>query len=395
MQVAYKTFADVAAKGSLFVITIVAARRLSPFAFGVFGLGTTLGWILSVVADFGIQMHLARAVARAPHAAGTLLLRWRRVRVFTTIASIAVLVLTAGWRAGAGMAIPLVGFAAAYAITGMVEFCSYFYRGLSRSDIESTLTIGQRSATLLLALGVLLWRPDVTWLAMAFLLPAIVTALAALRIAGRVGAAAAADIAPGVAPDDAFMRDIFPIGVGIVLSALYFRIDVLLVELWAGTEAVARYNAVFRLIDALRLFPAAVMAVVLPALCAATSLRTLARVAAGVTAFGAGAAAVLASTAGWLVPAVFGAPYASAAPAFRILAMALPLLSLNLALTHQLVAWNRQRAYAGICAASLVVNVALNAWLIPALSIDGAAWATLGTECCVTGGCAAALWVYS
>jgi O-antigen/teichoic acid export membrane protein len=391
MQVAYKTFADVAAKSSLFVITIVAARRLSPFAFGVFGLGTTLGWILSVVADFGIQMHLARAVAHAPHAAGTLLTRWRRVRVFTTIASIAALVLVVGWRADGGMAIPLVGFAAAYAITGLVEFCSYFCRGLSRSDIESTLTIGQRAATLVLGLGVLVCRPDVTWLAVAFLLPAIVTAFAAFGIAGRVGAAAA----PEVRPADAFMRDVFPIGVGIVLSALYFRIDVLLVELWAGTEAVARYNAVFRLIDALRLFPAAVMAVVLPALCAATSLRTLARVAAGVTAFGVCAAAVLAATAGWLVPAVFGAPYASAAPAFRILAMALPLLSLNLALTHQLVAWNRQRAYAGICAASLVVNVALNAWLIPALSIDGAAWATLGTEFCVTSGCAAALWVQS
>ena len=44
---------------------------------------------------------------------------------------------------------------------------------------------------------------------------------------------------------------------GIVLSALYFRIDVFLVQLWSGTEAVALYNAVFRLVEALRLFPAA------------------------------------------------------------------------------------------------------------------------------------------
>jgi O-antigen/teichoic acid export membrane protein len=130
-------------------------------------------------------------------------------------------------------------------------------------------------------------------------------------------------------------------------------------------------------------------------LCTATTLWTLARVATGVTAFAVCAAAVLASSADWLIPAVFGAPYASAAPAFRILALTLPLLALNLALTHQLVAWNRQRAYAAICAASLVVNIGLNAWLIPALSIDGAAWATLGTEFCVTGGCAAALWVHS
>src|SRR5213079_1858632 len=53
-----------------------------------------------------------------------------------------------------------------------------------------------------------------------------------------------------------FRRDVWPIGAGIVLSALYFRIDVFLVQLWSGTEAVAMYNAVFRLVEALRLFPA-------------------------------------------------------------------------------------------------------------------------------------------
>jgi len=37
------------------------------------------------------------------------------------------------------------------------------------------------------------------------------------------------------------------------------------------------------------------------------------------------------------------------------------------------------------------VNLALNARLIPGLSIDGAAWATLGTEVFLTAGCAVAL----
>ena len=78
--IAYKVVADVAGKGSLLLITLVAARRLSPWSFGVFGLGTALGWLLSVVADFGIQMHVARAVAQAPDAAASLLARWWRVR---------------------------------------------------------------------------------------------------------------------------------------------------------------------------------------------------------------------------------------------------------------------------------------------------------------------------
>ena len=64
--IGYKAFADVAGKGSIFVITVVAARRLTADAFGVFSLASTVGWLLAVATDCGIQLHVARAVARAP-----------------------------------------------------------------------------------------------------------------------------------------------------------------------------------------------------------------------------------------------------------------------------------------------------------------------------------------
>src|SRR5207302_9153314 len=88
---------------------------------------------------------------------------------------------------------------------------------------------------------------------------------------------------------------------------------------------------------------------------------------------------------------IYQARYAAAVPAFRILLLSFPLMAANMALTHQLVGWDGQRAYAALCAVALVVNLALNARLIPALSIDGAAWATLGTEVFLTAGCAIAL----
>jgi O-antigen/teichoic acid export membrane protein len=393
--VAYKTIADTAGKGSLFLITIVAARRLSPSDFGAFGLGTTLGWMLSVVTDFGVQMHLARAVARTPHAAPELLRGWWRVRVVTTMVGLAAIVTALlALRVRAQLAVPVALFAAVYSATGLVELLNYFYRGISRTDVESTLTIAQRAATLALGMAVLVWRPDVSLLAGAMLAPVVGTLTWSAAFAGRVASDVASqhpEASASALPRDEFARDVLPIGIGLVLSALYFRIDVLLVELWAGIEAVASYNSVFRLIDALRLVPAAVLAVVLPSLCRADDLRPLARVAAAVTLFGVATAIVLWVGATSIVSIVFGARYAGAAGAFRVLALSFPLLCLNFALTHQLVGWHRQRAYAVICACALAVNLALNAWLIPALSIQGAAWATLGTELCVTAGCLAAL----
>jgi O-antigen/teichoic acid export membrane protein len=287
--------------------------------------------------------------------------------------------------------------ALAYACNGLVEFLHYFYRGLSRSDVESSLTLSQRGGTLVLGLAALAWSPDVTVLALAMLVPAFATLVVSLRIAARLGAVNAprgvpytSTTTPG-ATSAVFRRDVWPIGVGIVLSALYFRIDVFLVQRWSGTEAVALYNAVFRLVEALRLFPAAVVAVMLPALCRAPDPRPLMRVALPLTGAAIAVSVLLWVTADSLIPLVYGAPYAPAVPAFRILLLALPLLALNLALTHQLIGWSGQRLYATICALALAVNLALNARLIPAMSIDGAAWATLGTEAFLTLGCAVAL----
>ena len=134
------------------------------------------------------------------------------------------------------------------------------------------------------------------------------------------------------------------------------------------------------------------LAVVLPSLVRAADLRPLARVAAPMTAAATVASAVLWAAAGWLIPLIYGARFAPAVPAFRVLALCLPLLSLNYALTHQLVSWDGQRAYAGLCAVALLINVALNARLIPLWSIEGAAWATLSTEIFLTAGCTIALW---
>src|ERR1700730_17303909 len=192
-----------------------------------------------------------------------------------------------------------------YICSGLVEVLHYFYRGLSRSDVESSLTLWQRGGTLTFGLIALAWRPDVTVLAVAMLVPVIVTLACSLRIAARLGAEVVAaqgpEVAQGFSPAissspatlHVFRRDVWPIGAGIVLSALYFRIDVFLVQLWSGTESVALYNAVFRLVEALRLFPAAVLAVMLPSLVRSGDLRPLTRIASVVTGFAVAATGVL------------------------------------------------------------------------------------------------------
>jgi O-antigen/teichoic acid export membrane protein len=392
-RVAYRAFSDVAGKGAFFVITLLAARRLSQNAFGVFSLATTIGWMAAVAADFGIQLHLARAVAQRPEAASTLLASWLRIRLWT--AGVAVVAVTGGLAvvaAPADLAAAIVLYTMVYVTSGLVELLHYFYRGLSRTDVESTIVIAQRSATLLLAVAVLIWWPGVIPLAFALLVPVVVTVIYSARLARRLAERTRArPAAPGDRPATFRLMDVLPIGAGIVLSALYFRIDVFLIDAWAGTEAVALYNAVFRLVEALRLFPAAVVAVALPVLFRATTRQPLLKTA---SLLATGAMVVTIApwrAATWLIPLLYGARYAAAVPAFRILLLSFPLMSLNYALTHQLIGWHGHRTYAALCGVALAANVTINARLIPAIGITGAAWTAVWTEGVMTVGCALAL----
>jgi O-antigen/teichoic acid export membrane protein len=396
--VLYRAFSDAAGKGAFLLITVLAARLLTRGEFGLFSLGTTLGWLAGVAADAGVQLHVARAIAQQPERAATIVVAWGRLRVATTGAAAVAIgggLLLAGVSADA--AFPLLAFATLYLINGLVEFFYYVFRGFGRSDLESSLTLAQRLSTLAVAALVLAWYRDLVLLAAAMVAPAVVTLTVAARHAARLAQPSertgreAAERATLAELWPAFRREALPIGIGVLLSALYFRIDILLLELWAGIDAVALYNAVFRLIEALRLFPAAVLAVALPDLCRAETGAPAFRLSAGLAAFGAVVAAALIGIGPWLVPAIYGAAYSAAVPAFQILAAAFPLMAVNFALTHQLVGWHRHRAYAMIGAGALVFNVVMNARLIPALSLTGAAWATLWTEVFLTAGCLLAL----
>jgi O-antigen/teichoic acid export membrane protein len=394
--VAYRAVSDAIGKAAFLIITVLAARRLSPEEFGVFAIGTTVGWIAVVASDFGLQLHLARAVSATPAAALHLLRRWLGVRVAAALGALVVVSIGLSVVGSGATALPIALFALGYLAAGVVEFLHHFYRGLSRTDIESTLTISLRLATLAAASLVLWLRPEPTVLAVSMLAAPLLMAAYSVRLAFQL----ASSMSPQRVdvPQDRlaeFAREIAPIGAGILLSALYFRIDVFLLQAWQGIETVGLYNAVFRLIEAARLFPAAALAVALPMLVRAGHAATVIRLSSALTAFGVVFAAAVWATSDFLVHLLYGPGYAEAVPAFRILAASFPLMSLNYALTHQLIAWNGQRAYAVLCLEALGFNVALNAYLIPSLSLAGAAWATLWTEALLTVGCLGALIVLS
>ena len=388
-RIVLKGTADAAGKAVTLVITVAAARTLVADAFGVMALAMATGWLLGVATDAGLSMHLAREAARGS-ADRRFLVEVLRLRAgLAYVAATLIVFLTPAivpphWK----MQFALVVFAQLTA--AIVDTIAHYFRGVQRSEIESVIHASHRLATLALGLVVLTWWPRLDFLGAAMLLPALAAMLVSIALAWRLSRSAISNQQPAISASS-FVRDILPLGAAIFISALYFRIDLYFLERWHGLEAVGGYNAVFRLVEAMRLLPAAVMAVTFPLLVQSTDTRLVQRL--GGALAGAGFAmaplGVIAST--LIVTTIYGAPFAYAAPAFAMLSLSLPLFFLNYALTHQVIGWDGQRAYLLIATLALAANIVANIALVPAHGMIGAAIATLLTEVAVTAGCVTSL----
>ena len=394
-RIVTKGVADVAGKAVTLVITAVAARTLVADAFGVLALAMATGWLLGVATDAGLSMHLARETARHRDRGRQLLIETLRLRAglayvaATMIAFFTPQIVPPHWK----MQFALVVFAQ---LTGaVIETVAHYFRGMERSEIEAAIHAAHRFTTLALALIVLWWWPRLDYLGAAMLVPAVIALLVSIGIAWRLSAPAGRESEtrrePFLTPSG-FARNVLPLGLGVLVSALYFRVDVYFVERWQGLEAVGGYNAVFRLVEAMRLVPAAVMAVTFPMLVQTTDTRLVQKLGGALTVAGIVLAVICAFGASVIVPLVYGRPYLYTAQAFSILALALPLFFLNYALTHQVIGWDGQRAYLLIATLALIGNVIANLALVPSQGIVGAAIATVLTEVVVTAGCVYALW---
>ncbi len=388
--IGYRTFAEVIGRLCAFAVVILAARTLPTAEFGIFSLAWTSGWLISILGDLGLQIHLTRQVALHPESADRIfrqLLIPRLLLVGTLLAASAG---TVWMTVPASLQLPVLAIVTSHLLVNLLEFFNHLFRGLERSHWEASLNLLLRSSALALAALLVFSRPGLAAFGIALQVSAWISLSAAAWLTFRQVSLAASRAERGFwRPPRLWsqLRGIGPIGLGILLSALYFRLDIFVLEAFWGSRSVGLYSAVFRLVDASRLFPAAAMAVVFPLLCRPGRELVFRQTMAGL-----GALSVVLAVGGWwladeVVTVFFGKKFLETAPVFQLLLLSLPLFFLNFVLTHRLIADGMQRAFAWICAGGLLSSVALTLLLVPGFSLEGAAWACFLREGLISGAC--------
>jgi O-antigen/teichoic acid export membrane protein len=369
----------------LLILFIVTGRRLGDVEFGKFSFALALGTIFETLMDFGLHQVTIRAVARDRSNAIELLHHTLGIKLMWTTAALLALVATATvlrpeWDVRL----------ACYLLGGSLVLRSYMLtirgvlQGLERFGWDSIVVVADRAILLVFGLAVLMAGGGLRELAIAFVVArGVALALAAWMTHSQLGGV-------GLRYDRAIWRDLqikaLPLGFFLVVLNLYSYVDGVMLGVMRGDVETGLYTAAYRVYEGLSYAPSVIASVLTPRLSALfVSDRARHRKLAlaglgGSIALAAAIGVVVYALATPLMTLLFGEDFRPAASPFRILCLGLAFVFAIWVLHAVAISVNRERLLLTTGIIGLVVNVAVNLYLIPHYGANGAAIATVTGE---------------
>jgi exopolysaccharide production protein ExoY len=412
-------FAYLLPRLATFAAAVVAARVLGAAEFGAYGAAAALAVILSIVSTLGMMQLLIRDLAQAPGDAPRLMGAANAAKTGSNLVMLGALaVLAIGvLRYPPEVVAATLLLGVSYAIGSYGENLGAYFQSVERMEIwmQAQAILGVVTG----ALGVVLvvGTRSMVW-------------FCAAPVVGQMGAVAwlllrappSVRTARGASwPEIRRLLDsLLPFAAAFVVLTAYYKVDILLVEGWRGSGEAGLYAAAYKFVDvgqalalvfATAVYPRLARMATPAAMATPASVATPATPGAGITPDGHVPPYSWASTravellvlggipaAGllWLlreplVWVLFGEEFIASAPVLGFLAPVIPVLALNVLGTFILAAAGRMGAVAGLYASGLVLNLGLNALMIPVLGARGAALAMLVSEAVLAVGMLAVL----
>ena len=359
---------------------MLVARELGASAFGSFSYALAFGLLLGTVIAWGFDAEILRRGSTDPAALDVVL---GQALLLRTAHAVPVLVLggVVGvvTRPTAEAAQTLLLVLLACVLDGYGDSGRSAATAREQPGRAAVALVAQRVSACLLAVAALAAGGGVVAVSGAYLLSSVVGQVALGVLLRRLG------VRPRLRPDGPALRrtwrSTFLLGVDTVLAMALFRIDAVMLGALADDAAVAAYAVAYRLMETVLFVTWAVSRSLFPAMARAGGGPALLRV--GETAVSvAGALLVpygvlLLVDGGELLRLLFGAEYGGdSVTALRLLAFAPLVFAAAYYASYLLLVQRRNRGILVSTVVAVVLNIALNLALIPALGARGAAAAT-------------------
>lgn len=377
-SVAALTAGEVVNKGARFAATVVLARSLALDDFGLLNVGIAVAGILFVASGLGLPETGGRDVSVTPSRAGevvNLVLGGRLV----TLGALAIPVLLVV-AATASEDLPAICIAIAMALM-LATSVEWLLRGLERMGSVAAANAAGGGVVLAGAVVIVSSRPTAEVALIIFVAGEATVALITLMAAGLPRLPR-----PSLAGLRLALRRSWPLGASVlVVYSYYANLDTILLSMTRSAEEAGLYSAPYRLFLALNVIGTFAAYALMPRIARAVergpeadrqAMQFLTHALVPLAGYGLVVLGAMEIGRTDVLRLLFGATFSGQDNVLLILCMAVPWYSVAFPVGYALIARDANRRFFAGAAVAGVLNLALNAALIPPFGTVGAAIAT-------------------
>lgn len=365
-----------------FFIGAWIARYFGPEEYGLISFVVAFAGLFSFLSALGVDGIINRELVSHPEKRDELLGTGLRMRLWgagLAFVATAIVALLAG---GSDIAkVLIIFYAFGFFLQAPFILITFFYSQVkAKQAIKAQLLAAIISSALKVVL--ILLGGGVTWLIAVFVLDSLWQAIFLIKLYKEQGFKL---ITWRFKPELArkLWHDSWPLMLSSAAAVIYLRIDQVMIGWLMGETAVGIYAVGVKLTEVFYFIPGVICGSLFPAIVNARNtniaiyksrLKKLYILVGVLGLFIAGVTALFASP---FISLVFGSAYLAAIPVLKIYIWSSIGLFLGTVVFHQLTAENRTREIFAINFVAMIINIALNIYLIPRLGLSGAAMATL------------------
>lgn len=378
-------FGQLAGRALRAIIVIYAARVLGASNWGAFSYALGVAAFLTIFSDIGINALLTKEASRKPelkdqYLATAFFVKLALLILCVTGVIIAFPYLTNIPEAAALMPILVLVFA----FDTLRDLGSALARALEKMEMEAGLLAFTNFAIVALGFALLMTYKTATALAWGYAVGSglgfVATAFALRRHYGNILKDFSRRL---ILP---ILTTAWPFGLMGLMGAIMLNTDIIMLGWLRSATEVGYYSAAQKLILLSYVFPQLIATSVFPPLArAVASDKPAAKALLEKSVAFATLVAIPVALLGFLlatpiITLVFGAAYATAIPAFKLLMLTILIVYPGTLLGNAVFAYDKQKSFLTFVLVAIVGNAAFNFLLIPSYGIIGAAGATVITQ---------------
>lgn len=370
--------------GANTLVLMLLARQWGASTFGEFIFPFTLAGLVALVVDYGFNLQLLSEIGRQPRRVRSIVASSLSAKLLLT-GAVMLLAASYGHRIADDGGVMILWLLLAGAISNSYAiFFNLPLRALGKYDDEVKIVLFVNTVLVLTVAAFSLAGFGPLAIAIVFLgVRILYLVLSVLWYRRSVGGVLVGAVS--IRESVAYLRKGFPFGVHVVVGALYFQVDSLIVKHYLGNSGIGSYQAAIYILLAGMLIADALATVYLPAMSSTITRRSesvtlLEMLNRQLFLFGLLGAIIMSVAGEWLARTIYGASYGDVVQILPLMGLVLFLRYAGAGYGLLLTALDRQTIRTWAVIAAFGVSLWMNFIFVPTYGLRGAVLASLITH---------------